>query len=159
MKRIMFLGLIALVLAQAAHALETEAAFSGLNQEYEMDAYKKTLGSDPKWSDRPELPDSPEITEQVTGSTWDEFKTRLSIPEDVKLVSYDGTVVGDEVCAGERFRLRKGVNKGEFWQDGGDVDSPPIHWVEDVPELVYSLVKAKADKVASGGGGYPIYRL
>jgi len=64
------------------------------------------------------------------------FVSKFTIPEDLKLVSSDGRVVADELCVGDEFRLQKGVNKGEYWQDGGNEDSPPIYWVDDVEKIV-----------------------
>jgi len=64
------------------------------------------------------------------------FVSKFTIPEDLKLVTPDGRVVADEVCVGDKFRLQKGVNKGEYWQDGGNEDSPPVYWVDDVEKIV-----------------------
>ena len=170
MKRIMFLGLIALVLAQAGYALETEEVFCGLNQGSGFMTYLMRLGGDPEWAERASVlfpgQDSCFYSRDPalqlnswdpfgdSSGTWDWFMARLSIPEDFKLVSSDGHVVGDELCLGERFQLQKGVNRGEFWQEGGEMDSPPIYWVNDVQEMMYSLVKKKADACIAGRPPY-----
>jgi hypothetical protein len=100
------------------------------------------------------------------------LNTRITIPEDIKLVSSDGYVVGDEVCVGDKFKVVKGVAKGEFWDDGGDMDSPPVYWVDDVEALVKKLVdqhksaspaKVGGTKVADGYvdplSGIPVYNV
>jgi hypothetical protein len=66
--------------------------------------------------------------------------TRINIPEDYKLAMADGTVVGDEICVGDKLQLTKGVNKGEFYGDGGNDDSPPVYWVDDVEALVKKIM-------------------
>ena len=79
--------------------------------------------------------------------------TRLTIPEDVKLVTSDGTVVGDEVCVGDKFKIEKGADKGEYWDDGGDMDSPPVYWVDDVEALVTKLVNQHKSASPARVGG------
>ena len=64
---------------------------------------------------------------------------QISVPVNQKLVRPDGSVVGDELCLGEQFRVSSGDAKGEVWQDGGVDDSPPIEWVPDV-EAVFEKV-------------------
>jgi hypothetical protein len=98
--------------------------------------------------------------------------TRVSIPEDVKLVTSDGYTVGDEICVGDKFTLAKGANKGEYWDDGGDMDSPPVYWITDVEATVTKLVnqhksaspaKVGGNKVADGYvdplSGIPVYNV
>jgi hypothetical protein len=86
----------------------------------------------------------------VTGSQNDFWFARVSVPEDAKLVLSDGSVVGDEVCVGEGFRLEQGVNKGEFWNEGGNIDTPPIFWVEDVESFVAQRVLFALDRLNAG---------
>jgi hypothetical protein len=101
-----------------------------------------------------------------------EVNTRITVPEDVKLVTSDGYVVSDEICVGDEFKIAKGASKGEFWEDGGDVDSPAIYWVDDVEALVKELVsKHRSSSPARVGGtkvsdgyvdsfaGVPVYNV
>ncbi len=69
-----------------------------------------------------------------------EITTRITVPEDLNLVTSDGYVVGDEVCVGDEFKLDKGLIKGEDWDDGGDQDSPAIYWIDDVESAVKKIV-------------------
>lgn len=98
--------------------------------------------------------------------------TRITIPEDLKLVTSDGFVVGDEICVGDKFKVAKGANKGEYWDDGGDMDSPPVYWVDDVEAIVKKVVdqhksaspaKVGGTKVADGYvdplSGIPVYNV
>ena len=82
---------------------------------------------------------SPGPVEGYTG-----FGAQITVPEDYKLVKSDGSLVGDELCLGEQFRVVSGNSKGEFWQDGGVCDSPPIEWVEDM-DVVFEKVIDNAD--------------
>jgi len=66
--------------------------------------------------------------------------SRITIPEDLKLVTKDGSVVGDELCAGDLFSFGKGVNKGEYYDDGGNMDTPPIYWVDNVEDVVNKIM-------------------
>ena len=66
--------------------------------------------------------------------------TRINIPEDFKLTTSDGNVVGDEVCVGDKLQLTKGVDKGEFYGDDGNDDSPSVYWVSDVEALVKNIM-------------------
>ena len=66
---------------------------------------------------------------------------KITVPEDLKLVASDGYVINDEVCVGDKIKADKGVNKGEYWNDGGHEDSPPIQWVANV-EKVFDKVLA-----------------
>ena len=75
----------------------------------------------------------------VYGSFFGAF-SHLTIPEDIKLVTSDNYVLGDEMCVGDKFKMVKGASKGEYWDDGGDMDSPPIYWVDDVESIVTRLV-------------------
>ena len=68
------------------------------------------------------------------------FVSKFTVPADLKLVSQDGSVVGDEICVGDKFSLAKGVPKGEYWQDGGHEDSPPLYWVNDVLKVVDKIL-------------------
>ena len=61
---------------------------------------------------------------------------KITVPEDFKFVDSFGNVVGDEICVGETVSVMKGVNKGEYWSDGGHEDSPPIYWVDDVEKVM-----------------------
>ncbi|MBN2251086.1 MAG: hypothetical protein JW724_03310, partial [Candidatus Altiarchaeota archaeon] len=76
-----------------------------------------------------------------SGQHYDNFFARVTVPEDVKLVLSDGTVIGDEVCVGDTISLKTGAAKGEFWQDGGDYDTPPVYWVDDVEETTYEILE------------------
>ena len=64
----------------------------------------------------------------------------ITIPNDLKLVTQDGHVIKDEICAGDKFKFSKGVEKGEFWQRGGHIDTPPIYWVDDIEKLVLDIM-------------------
>jgi hypothetical protein len=81
-------------------------------------------------------------TSFLEGMSINEFgeKTRISIPEDLKIVTPDGNVVGDTLCVGDKFTLQKGVNKGEYFNDGGNEDTPAIYWVDDVEALTKKIV-------------------
>ena len=70
---------------------------------------------------------------------WTAFGIKITVPGDYKLVKSDGSVVGDEVCLGDQFKIVSGETKGEYWQDGGVSDSPPIQWVDDV-DVVFEKV-------------------
>ena len=80
--------------------------------------------------------------------TWSEYLwppawglvTKISIPEDLKYVDSGGNVLVDEICRGDTVHLDKGVLRGEYWQDGGHEDSPPIYWVDDVESVVDKLM-------------------
>jgi hypothetical protein len=65
---------------------------------------------------------------------------RINIQENLKLVRADGTVVSDEVCIGESLKLQKGAMKGEYLDDGGNMDTPPILWVDDVEALTKKIL-------------------
>jgi len=69
------------------------------------------------------------------------INARITIPGDLKLVTPNGNVVSDQVCVGDRFKIVKGANKGEYWNDGGNSDSPAIYWVDDVEKIVDGLLK------------------
>jgi len=114
----------------------------------------------------------PEYCKKTVYCSVFEINTRITIPEDIKLVTSDGYVVGDEVCVGDKFKIAKGANKGEYWDDGGDVDSPPVYWVDDVEAVVKKVVDqhksaspAKVDgtKVADAYvdplSGIPVYNV
>ncbi len=77
---------------------------------------------------------------EVTAVEVNYFETDLTIPGDLKLVSSDGSVINDEVCVGDSVKVVKGVNKGEYWNEGGNDDSPSIYWVDDVESFVSGLV-------------------
>ncbi len=64
----------------------------------------------------------------------------INIPEDIKLIDPDGYVINDEVCVGDRFKISKGENRGEWWERGGHEDSPPIYWVDDVKKIVLDMM-------------------
>ena len=152
MKKILLLVLTALttlaVFTPTSTALESKEVYFSLNQQGTFNNYKLVLSNEPEWSARAKVFDETpyfSICSVSTGCDFDAFDTHLSIPEDLKFVASDDTVLGDEACVGDSFHLEKGVEKGEFWQDGGTLDSPPIHWVSDVRELTYNLVKYKSD--------------
>ncbi len=71
--------------------------------------------------------------------TWG-LRLQVTVPDDVKLVFSDGSVVGGEVCVGDTFTLDKGASKGEWWGEGGYDDSPPIYWVDDVEKLTDKII-------------------
>ena len=68
------------------------------------------------------------------------FAFDLNVNEDFKLVTPDGITVSDEVCAGDKFKYVKGVDKGEYWWRGGCDDSPPIYWVDDLDKFFNDLM-------------------
>jgi hypothetical protein len=72
--------------------------------------------------------------------TYFNFYPVISISEDAKVVAADGTVLGNEACQNEYFRLTKGVNKGEYLSRGGDADTPPVQWVDDVEETFRQII-------------------
>jgi len=74
------------------------------------------------------------------------LSARITIPEDIKLVTSGSAVVTGEVCAGENIQAVKGVSKGEWWDDGGNADSPPVYWVDDVENLAKSLLNRQTTK-------------
>ena len=164
MKTLLSLVLLFGLVSSCAYALETSENFFAINQEYPgLSTYRECLKADPVWSVKAKefldfySPDTyPYVLDsEQTGIGGDEFFTCLSIPEDIKLVSSEGYVAEGEVCAGDKLRVQKGVNRGEFWQSGGDMDSPPIYWVPDVRELAYSLLKTKLDAYKEGRPLYP----
>jgi hypothetical protein len=65
---------------------------------------------------------------------------KITIPEDMKLVQKDGTVVGDELCVGDLFSLTRGPDKGEYFDDGGNMDTPSIYWVDSVQDVVAKIM-------------------
>ena len=87
----------------------------------------------------------------MNGLTYAEFgeNTRISISEDLKLVSPDGTVVSDTICVGDKFKLEKGVNKGEYFNDGGNDDTPSVYWVDDVEALTKKILDYHEKNVLS----------
>ena len=92
----------------------------------------------------------------ATFQNYDNFLAHVTVPEDLKLVSPDGSVVGDEVCVGDRFGLQAGVPKGEFWIEGGDIDSPPVYWVADVEEFSKGLVRDALKRCGEGMEAYTV---
>ena len=90
----------------------------------------------------------------ATYESYDRFSAHVTVPEDLKLVSSEGFVVGDEVCVGDRFGLQRGVSRGEFWNEGGDLDTPPIYWVDDVEEFSKELVKRALKRCEAGMEAY-----
>jgi hypothetical protein len=72
--------------------------------------------------------------------TYYTFYPIISISEDAKVVAADGTVLGNEACQNEYFRLAKGVDKGEYFSQGGDADTPPVQWVDDVEETFRQII-------------------
>ncbi len=65
---------------------------------------------------------------------------KVTVSSDVKLVAADNSVVGDELCVGDSFKPVISAKKGEYWQDGGHDDSPPIYWVDDVEAVVKKIM-------------------
>jgi len=84
------------------------------------------------------------------------INTRITIPDDVKLITPAGNVVGDEICVGDSFKVVKGANKGEYWDDGGDMDSPQVYWVDDVEALAAKLVSQHKSSSTAKIGGTPV---
>ena len=66
--------------------------------------------------------------------------THININDDLKLVKSDGNVVGDELCVGDKFTFNKGANIGEYFDDGGHSDTPPVYWVDNVEDMVKKLM-------------------
>jgi hypothetical protein len=87
---------------------------------------------------------------------------KITIPEDFKYVDSAGYVLGDEICRGDSVRLAKGALKGEYWQDGGNEDSPPIYWVDDAESVFQDLMnyhesyQTSFKKDILGSGGKPV---
>ena len=172
--------LLVLILAfftNTVYAYDTSQSFYGLNQA-EIRFYEDALRIDPAWAQRAKIFDGMKLDDMGWKEQWDNhgvgyyedyslvsfwatmaemdrFDTRISIPEDLKFVGSDGYVLGDEVCVGDTFTLSKGENRGEFWLDGGAMDTPPVYWVDDVEELAYSLVKTKVQKHKAMQTTYP----
>ncbi len=179
--RIVFaLLLTVFVFTQAVYAFDTYQHFYGLNQA-EIKYYKDALKADPLWSSRANIfngldldrlswrdfadnrgmgiPEYDLVSWQATEVQIDRFDTRITLPEDLKFVAADGHVIGDEVCAGETIRLSRGEFRGEFYVDGGNYDTPPVGWVDDVRELAYNLVKTKVEKHQTAQATYPVVPL
>ena len=81
------------------------------------------------------------LNSDETGVEYDRFFALLTYSPNYDLVTSSGEVVGDELCAGDAFKAVYGVPKGEWWSDGGDLDSPPINWVPDVEKFTLDLIK------------------
>ena len=75
---------------------------------------------------------------------WPSFPDHLFIdviiPEDIKLVTSDNYVVENTLCVGDKFRLVRGRDIGEWIVRGGDIDTPPIYWVDDVEKLFLDMM-------------------
>ncbi len=99
----------------------------------------------------------PPVTGYVTSAV-----IQVTIPDDAKLVSSDGYVIRDEICADDTFTFEKGTDKGEWWFRGGVEDSPPIHWVDDVEKFVLDLLEyhentiTDQDKICNNDLTYPL---
>jgi len=76
---------------------------------------------------------------------------QVTVPEDMKLVLSDGTVVGDEICIGDTFSFQMNTGDGEYWQDAGTDGDPPIHWAK-------SDLKAMAESVTSSDSSSKEFR-
>ena len=112
--------------------------------------------------------------DQIMPPAWG-LVAKVTVPEDIKLVALDNSIVGDELCVGDRFRLVMGVEKGEYWQGGGHDDSPQIFWVRDVQSIVKKILDyhkktiTKREDICSQQGvedgmidnltGIPIYNM
>ncbi len=79
-------------------------------------------------------------SEPIDGYSWGLYLD-ITVPEDLKMVSSDGQVIDDQLCVGDKFVLTKGVSKGEWWEKGGNLDSPPIYWVDDVEKLTDRIIE------------------
>ncbi len=84
-------------------------------------------------------PNRPFEMDMVDPPLWG-IVAKITIPEDLKLVTTDNRVVEDELCVGDKFKLDTGLDKGEYWQEGGNEDSPPIYWVKDVETYVDQIM-------------------
>ena len=73
------------------------------------------------------------------------LSARVTVPEDLKLITPTNSVVSKEACAGENIKAVMGASKGEWWDDGGNADSPPVFWVDDVETLAKSLTSRPAN--------------
>ncbi len=94
----------------------------------------RTLSSNPYMDRIPVYVGSP------SGGGNPGFNAEISIPEDSKIVGSDGSIIADTVCVGDSLTLEKGADRGEFWNDGGHEDSPPIFWVDDVEAFADKLI-------------------
>jgi hypothetical protein len=72
---------------------------------------------------------------------------QITVPANMHLVKSDGSVVGDELCAGDKFTFQKNIKNGEYtdnggetWTEGGAVDSPPIVWIDDVGAAAKEII-------------------
>ena len=86
------------------------------------------------------------------------YASQITVPEDIKLVSSSNQVVGDELCVGDKFSFQSNVKDsnydgdgGEYWEEGGYPDTPPVLWVQDIEEAVREVIDCQNKK---GGGGY-----
>lgn len=77
---------------------------------------------------------------------WD-YSAQITVPEDMKLVTSDKHVVGDQLCVGDKFTFQSAVSGGtyggdggEYWEDGGETDSPPVLWITDIEEAVKEVL-------------------
>jgi hypothetical protein len=74
------------------------------------------------------------------------FMPQLTVPADVKLVRTDGSVVGDELCVGDKFKVQSVLGKdgydgygGEVWQISG-YESPPVYWINNMGDAVKEII-------------------
>ncbi|MBN2250781.1 MAG: hypothetical protein JW724_01730 [Candidatus Altiarchaeota archaeon] len=82
------------------------------------------------------------------------MSTEVTIPEDLKLVTAKGDIVDDKLCVGDKFTFEKAVDKGEYWDEGGYIGSPPIYWVEDITSAAKSLMSCGNAETRFSG---PVY--
>lgn len=79
--------------------------------------------------------------EQFDSSTPSAIFARITVSTSLNLVTPGGYSVGDELCVGDKFAVKKSADDGEFWNDGGHYDSPPIIWVEDAAKAAKEAIK------------------
>jgi hypothetical protein len=99
--------------------------------------------------------------EQFDDSTPSAIFARITVSTSFNLVRPDGLSVGDELCVGDRFALKKSADDGEFWNDGGHYDSPPIIWVEDAAKAAKEAIKCPGASFGYSGRlkSIPLYPI
>ncbi len=130
-------GVLILLLACSGYALQNSVSFQPLD---DNDVMASILG---------------DYKVPYTGHFF--LSAELSIPEDIKLVTSENRVVGNELCLGDSFTLQNNVVDGEYWDGGGYVDSPQIYWIKDVTSAARSLMGCGGENPADPGAfGGPV---
>ncbi|MEM2918071.1 MAG: hypothetical protein QXY62_01015 [Candidatus Altiarchaeota archaeon] len=71
---------------------------------------------------------------------------RLNLYFNPKLIVGDYILKnGDEVCVGDSFKLQQNSVGGDWWDDGGPVDSPPVYIVPDLGQAIWQISQRAFD--------------